>query len=158
MKLLSIIALVFSLSILVGCEKDESSSSTKTKTELITSKPWKYNDAKIDTDNNGTGDVALPAGFVEACQIDNTITFSTGGAGTIDEGATKCDVTDPQSIPFTWMFTSNETIITFSSAVFAGIGGDFKLVSLTETELVISQTVTIPPSPFPLSIIASFKH
>lgn len=159
MKALSFFALVFSITIFSGCQKDESTSNTpKTKTELITSKAWKYNDAKIDTDNNGTGDLALPAGFVESCQTDNTITFTTNGSGSIDEGATKCDAGDPQSIPFTWSFTNNETNINFSSAVFAGIGGDFKLVSLTETDLVISQSLTIPPSPFPLTIVATFKH
>lgn len=158
MKALSIL-LVALVTVLGSCQKEDSSGSTsKTKTELITSSAWKYNDAKIDTDNNGTGDVALPAGFIESCQTDNTITFTSAGAGTVDEGATKCDSGDPQSIPFTWNFTNNEGSINFSSAVFAGIGGDFKIISLTETQLVISQTVTIPPSPIALTIVASFKH
>lgn len=143
-----------------GCQKDDSSPSTpKTKTELITSSSWKYNDAKIDTDNNGTGDQAIPAGFIESCQTDNKITFSSNGSGNVDEGPTKCDAADPQTFPFTWSFTSNETMINFSSALFAGIGGDFKVVSLTETELVISQQVSILPPPLPaVSVIATFKH
>jgi hypothetical protein len=160
MKALSLFAFLFSLLVLGGCQKDDSSGSTpKTKTELITSSSWKYNDAKIDADNNGTGDQPIPAGFVEACQLDNTITFTSNGSGSIDEGPTKCDAADPQSLPFTWSFTSNETIINFSSAVFAGIGGDFKIVSLTETELIISQQVSVLPPPLPaVTVIASFKH
>lgn len=161
MKALSFVVLA-SVLVLGSCQKDDSTNNTpKTKTELLTSASWKYNDAKIDTDNNGTGDIALPAGFIEPCQTDNVITFSTGaggGTGTVDEGPTKCDNTDPQSIPFTWSFTSNETMINFSSAVFAGIGGDFKIISLTATELIISQQVTIPPSPIAISIVATFKH
>lgn len=158
MKAFSVVV-VASMLVMTSCQKDESTNNTpKTKTELITSASWKYNDAKIDTDNNGTGDVALPAGFIESCQTDNVIIFAAGGTGTVDEGAFKCDPADPQSIPFTWSFTSNETMINFSSAVFAGIGGDFKIISLTETELKISQQVTIPPSPIALSIVATFKH
>ena len=138
MKALSFVVLA-SVLVFGSCQKDDSTNnSPKTKTELITSSSWKFNDAKIDTDNNGTGDLALPAGFIEACQKDNVITFSTGGKGTVDEGPTKCDAADPQSIPFTWSFTSNETMINFSSAVVAGIGGDFKVVSLTETDQMVS--------------------
>jgi hypothetical protein len=160
MKVLSFFAFL-SLVVLGSCQKDDDGTpapSPKTKQELIASSAWKYNDAKIDTDNNGTGDVALPAGVVEACQTDNTILFTTNGAGTIDEGATKCDNADPQSIPFTWSFSSNETVINFSSAIFAGVGGDFKIISLTETELVLSKQLTVPQIPLPLTVVASFKH
>lgn len=160
MKALSIPVILFSLVTLGSCQKDDDATpSPKTKTELITSSAWKYNDAKIDTDNNGVGDQAIPANFIEACQTDNTITFSSNGSGNIDEGPTKCDAADPQSLPFTWSFASNETMINFSSALFAGIGGDFKVVSLTETELIISQSVSILPPPLPaVSVIATFKH
>lgn len=158
MKALSFLALLSTLSILSSCQKEDDETPAKTKSELIVSSSWKYNDAKIDIDNNGTGDQSLPAGFVETCQTDNAIIFATNGTGNVDEGATKCDAADPQTIPFTWSFTGNETMINFSSAIFAGFGGDFKIISLTETELILSQQITIPPSPLPISIIASFKH
>ena len=115
MKVLSLVSFLSAVLILGSCQKDDSTDpAPKTKTELITLKAWKYNDAKIDTDNNGTGDQPIPAGVLEACQTDNNITFVVGGSGTIDEGPTKCDATDPQSVPFTWSFTSNETMINFS--------------------------------------------
>ena len=160
MKVLSLLSFLSAVLILGSCQKDDSNDpTTKTKTELITLKAWKYNDAKIDADNNGTGDQAIPAGVIEACQTYNNITFATSGSGTIDEGPTKCDAGDPQSIPFTWSFKSNETIINFSSPLFAGFGGDFKIISLTETELIISQQVSVLPPPLPaVSVIASFKH
>ena len=159
MKSVSVFVFIASsLMIFSSCQKDDDKPSAKTKTELITSLSWKYNDAKIDLDNNGTGDQPIPAGFIEACQTDNKITFTSNGTGTIDEGPKKCDDADPQTLPFTWSFTNNETMINFSSALFAGIGGDFKVITLTETDLVISQQVTIPPSPIALAIVASFKH
>ena len=160
MKVLSLLSILSAVLILGSCQKDDSTDSIpKSKTELITLKAWKYNDAKIDTDNNGTGDQAIPAGVIESCQSDNNITFATSGTGTVDEGPTKCDAADPQSSPFTWSFTSNETMISFSSPLFSGFGGDFKIISLTESELVISQLVSVLPPPLPsVTIIASFKH
>jgi hypothetical protein len=159
MKALSIVAF-FSLIILGSCQKEDSGggNTPKTKTELLSTTSWKYNDAKIDTDNNGTGDIALPVGLVESCQTDNTITFASNGSGTVDEGGSKCDAADPQSIPFTWNFTSNESVINFSSAVFVGVGGDFKIISLTETELVLSKSITVPTIPLPITVVVSFKH
>jgi hypothetical protein len=157
MKVLSILAL-FSIMLFGSCQKDEGGTTPKTKQELISSSAWKYNDAKIDSDNNGTGDVALPAGLVEPCQTDNTLVFTSNGTGTLDEGPTKCDAGDPQSVPFTWSFGSNETVINFSSVVFAGVGGDFKIISLTETELVLSKQLTVPPVPLPVTVVVSFKH
>jgi hypothetical protein len=158
MRALSLVTILSAVLILGSCQKDDSADIPKTKTELLTSATWKYNDAKIDTDNNGTGDVALPAGAVEACTTDNTIAFTSNGNGTIDEGPTKCDAVDPQTIPFTWNFTTNETAINFSSAVFAGFGGEFKLISLTETELVLSKQLNIPQIPLPVTVVVSFKH
>lgn len=160
MKVLSLFTILSSLLFLGSCQKEGSSNNTtpKTKTELVSSSTWKYNDAKIDSDNNGTGDLALPAGVVEACQTDNTIVFTKTGTGTIDEGPTKCDPLDPQTIPFTWTFSSNETVINFSSAFFAGVGGDFKIISLTETELILSKTITVPPVPIPFTVVILFKH
>ena len=158
MKVLSFFALL-SLIVLGSCQKDDDDTpSPKTKTELIASSAWKYNEAKIDSDNNGTGDVALPAGVIEACQTDNTIVFANNGTGTVNEGPTKCDATDPSSVPFTWNLGSNESVINFSSAVFAGVGGDFKIISLTETELVLSKQLTVPQVPFPVTVVVSFKH
>lgn len=158
MKVLSFLAFL-SLVMLGSCQKEDSGGDTpKTKTDLMVSSAWKYNDAKIDSDNNGTGDVALPAGVVESCQTDNTIVFDKNGSGTVNEGPTKCNATDPQTIPFTWNFGSGESVINFSSAVFAGVGGDFKIVSLTETELILSKQISMPPIPLPLTVVVSFKH
>ena len=145
----------------ISCQKDDSGSgtTTKTKTELIASSSWKYNDAQIDSDNNGTGDLPLPTGIVEACQTDNVIVFTANGSGSVDEGPTKCSPGDPQTIPFTWNFSSNETILNFSSAVFAGVGGDFKIISLTDTQLVLSKQISLTvPLPVQVTVIITFKH
>lgn len=161
MKILSFLSVICAVVILSSCQKDDSAAPPppKTKTELISASVWKYNDAKIDIDNNGTGDQAIPPGVVEACTTDNTIQFTSNGNGTVNEGPTKCDPADPQTFPFTWNFTSNETILNFSSSLFAGVGGDFKIISLTDTELILSKQLPVPPPiPSPVTVIIIFKH
>ena len=153
--------LLMNIVLFTSCEKsndDDDNNQQKTKTELISASAWKYDNAKIDVDNNGTGDMDLPAGVIQPCQTDNTLTFAANGSGTIDEGLSKCNTGDPQTNLFTWSFTSNETVLNFSAAFFAGIGGgDFKILALTETELKLSKVVTAG-LPTPVTVIVSFKH
>lgn len=159
MKHISAPLLVISfILILSGCQKSSSGDGTKTNQEKLTASSWKYENAKIDVDNNGTGDTNIPAGLLQPCQTDNILTFSTNTTGTIDEGQLKCNAGDPQSLPFTYSLTNNETVINFSTAIFAGVGGDFKIITLTDTELALSKPLVIPPSTTPLTVIVYFKH
>ena len=153
--------ILLSAVIFTGCEKDnddDNNNQPKTKTELISASVWKFDNAKIDADNNGIGDLDLPAGIITDCQKDNTLSFNANGSGVMDEGATKCDAADPQTTNFTWNFNGTETQVNFTAAIFTGFGGDFKLISLTETELKLSKAVTVPGAPTPVTVIASFKH
>jgi hypothetical protein len=144
-----------------GCQKstsEDDNDQTTPKQEQLMASSWKYESAKIDADNNGTGDTGIPAGALQPCQTDNILTFSSTTEGTIDEGGVKCATTDPQSNPFTYTLTNNETVINFSAAIFAGVGGDFKIITLSDTQLALSKSLTIPPSPVPITVIAYFKH
>src|SRR5712675_410732 len=101
----------FSLFLLLGlallssnCKKSGSGTSNTT---LISSSAWVYDTGGIDADNNGTIDSPFPAGFLKSCELDNLITFKVDGNGVIDEGATKCNSTDPQTTNFVWSFKSN---------------------------------------------------
>ena len=136
-----------------NCKKDK--TTPKTKTELVSSSSWKYESAGIDADNNGTGETPMPPGILLNCQTDNVLVFMPNGTGTVDEGSTKCNAGDPQIIPFTWSFTNSETVINFSAVVFAGVGGDFKIITLTETQLVLSKQLTVP---IPITVVVTFKH
>jgi hypothetical protein len=136
-NLCGIFAFVICLA-LIACHKSDKKPSN---TSLVTSTTWKYSDAGIDQDNNGTKDFSLPPGTLQSCDLDNTITFKSDGTGVVDEGATKCDAADPQTIPFTWNFTNNETTINFSTAVIAGIGGEAKIIELSSNKLTLSKQV-----------------
>jgi hypothetical protein len=122
-----------------ACKKG--GGGAKTKTELITQSSWKYDNASLDLDRNGTPDSPLPPGFLEPCDTDNTITFKSDGSGVADEGASKCDPAAPQSSPFTWTFKDNEQTIAFSNIDFAGLSGDVKVVTLNDTKLELHKEV-----------------
>jgi lipocalin-like protein len=121
-----------------ACKKGD---NDKTNTEKISLAAWKYDKAEIDINKDGTGDLPVPDSQIEPCEKDNLITFKADGTGTIDEGATKCDQSDPQSMPFTWTFKTNETVINFPTAIVAGVDGDVTLVSLSETAMVLKKEV-----------------
>ena len=142
----------------IGCSKTSDKDDAPTKTALITASTWKYSEAGADNDGNGTIDIAFPASVLDACATDNTITFKSDKTGTIDEGARKCNTTDPQSSPFTWSLNAEETQINFSTAVFAGIGGDAKIIELTATNLTLAKTLTIPNFPFPVPVVLKMVH
>lgn len=137
------------------CKK---SDNTNTKSTLLKIAAWKYKDAGLDIDNNGTTDSPLPSGTLQACDIDNTLTFKTDTTGLVDEGATKCTATNPQSAIFTYKYNTSSNVITFSTAVFAGISGDTKVLELTATQMRLSQAVTVTGIPTPLTVIVTLVH
>ncbi|MBS1920258.1 MAG: lipocalin family protein [Bacteroidetes bacterium] len=119
-----------------ACKKSSSSSTpSKTKTDLLTQASWKFSTATV-----GGADVSS---LLQSCQKDNILTFQSNGNGSLDEGPTKCNSGDPQTNPFTWTFQSSETMIHVSAVLFTGGSSDFTLVSLTETQLVLSQNITL---------------
>ncbi|MGN6164222.1 MAG: hypothetical protein ACTHOF_06765 [Flavisolibacter sp.] len=141
----------------LSCKKDDSSSDKQTKTDLITSGSWKYESGGADIDKNGSIDVDLEStGQIPACLLDNSATFNANGTGINDEGATKCDNSLPQTTTFTWAFVNNETAINIAGSAFAGISGQFKVVTLTDTKFTISKDTTV--SSFPATLIVNLKH
>ena len=138
MKRLNLVVFgALSMSLLfAACSKSDSNNTSKTKTQLITQASWKFSTATV----NGTDVSSL----INSCQKDNVLTFSsTGGTGTLDEGPTKCNTGDPQTQNFTWSFTNNEGTLHVSQVFFTGGSSDFTIVSLTDTQLVVSQMVNV---------------
>lgn len=134
-----------------GCKK----SKSKTKTELLTQSAWKYDNAGLDADRNGTVDAPVPPGFIQACDTDNTITFNSNGTGIVDEGGTKCNGGSPQTAPFTWSFKNDEQVITFSNAVFGGLNGDVTVKTINENQLELHKEVNVG---MVVNVIVFLKH
>jgi len=142
-----LLSILFSSTVLISCKKDDDPDE-KTNTELITAGTWRFGAAFI-----GTADVSSG---LQTCQKDNTMVFAAAGTGTLDEGPTKCNSADPQTVPFTWSFSSNETILNVSATLFTGGSNTFNVVTINESQLVLSQTVTI--SGTPQNVTVTFLH
>ena len=114
MRILTISVIVFFCYVINACRKED--PITKSRTELLTQKPWKFHDAGFDGDRNGTVDQQDP--YIEDCDKDNLATFHADGTGIGDEGTTKCDPASPQTAPFTWSFSNGEKNITIKGQTF----------------------------------------
>lgn len=151
-KVLSFASLgLLSLSLVfVSCSKDDDDNNPapKTKTQLITQNYWKFSTATV-----GGFDVSIA---LQACQKDNFISFYPNGTGTLDEGPAKCNALDPQSNPFNWNFQNGETQLFISATLFTGGNTLFNLVTLSETQLVVSQNITVGGSQ--QNAVVTFVH
>ena len=130
-----------------ACKK--SSVHVKTNTELLTQSSWKFSSATV----NG----ADASSYLQACQKDNVYTFAAAGTGNADEGPTKCNSGDPQTVAFTWNFATNETILHASTLFFSGGSNDFNIVTLSQTQLVVSFPYSPPVGPS-LQMVVTFIH
>jgi hypothetical protein len=125
-----------------GCSKDSNDApAPKTKTELLTTGTWKYE--KIDP--------ALAESYI-TCFKDNIITFTADGKGTCPDTGVQCN---PVTGNFNWNFTDSETKIHLDATLIPAGSQDFTIVTLTETTLALSQTIT---SPVTATITITFKH
>jgi len=137
------------LVIAVSCKKSSPDKpADKTKTELITQSTWKFDNAKVA----GTDISSL----LDDCDKDNTVTFSSNGSGIVDEGTSKCDPTDPQTVDFSWNFNNNETTLYASAPLFPGGNGNFTIVSITDTQLILSQDIDL--SGMMQNAVITLKH
>ncbi|HRE50978.1 MAG TPA: hypothetical protein PK339_06145 [Flavitalea sp.] len=151
----------YSLLILVGlsafvfasCKKDKDAD----KVQLLTVSVWKYDTAAIDQNNDGVMDQPIPSEIIGDCAKDNTISFAADGSGISDEGALKCDEEDPQTTPFTWTLGEGQSSLILDGNLFAGIDGEFKLITLTNSRMELSKMVDIIPG-VSVNVILRLKH
>ena len=145
----------FSVLLLTQCKK---SKTDTTKSKLLISGSWKYKEGGLDLDNNGSGETPFPPGTLQACDLDNTVTFKTDTSGVLDEGATKCDVTYPQTSTFKYTYNTSTNILNFSTAIFAGISGDVKVLDISSTQLKLSKGVTVTGLPTAVTVVVTLAH
>lgn len=111
MKKLRILAiLAVAVAVFSSCEeKDEKPS----KTGLITGKFWILEAATVDPGLplNGTIVTNLYP-QLPTCYKDNTMKLEKNGTTTFEEGASKCQLSDDQTTLGTWVFNTDETVVT----------------------------------------------
>ena len=136
-----------------SCKKDSNSSTSKT--DQITSADWKYDNGGIGDANGNIIINFSTIGTIPTCSLDNTIHFSSNGTGSVSEGANVCSGA-PATTSFTWNFSSNETVLNLSGGAVAGIGGSFKIKTLSSTQLSLLKDTTYMGSS--ATVIVDLKH
>jgi len=119
LRILPVIALI----IFSGCKKDD----PLTPVQLLSGtnsngKSWQLIDQTLDGTSTAVG----------TCNADDITTFFPSLDYTFEEGASKCDSGDPQTLSGTWVLDQNDThlLITIGTDVI-----DYEVVSLTESTL-----------------------
>ena len=134
-------ALVFLLILWVACKKSSSSTnSPSARMNFVTQSSWKFDTAGIDLDRNGTIDIGDTT--ILSCYKDNTYLFNKDSTGTADEGATKCNSTDPQTYPFTWSF-GNSNQSTIQSSADPRLASGINIYSVNDSKFVLYKDTTV---------------
>jgi len=149
---LKILTFILLLITTVSCSKSDSPApvAPKSKTILLTQTAWKVQTVGLDANKDGVAESDVTS-LITACKLDNTYTFKTDGSGTMDEGAAKCNGTDPQTQAFTWVFKSTETIL---SGTFSFTNSDASILTLNDTNLIVAYDDSGSGS----HLIATLKH
>lgn len=139
------IAVLFLFSLIVSsCKKK---NDQKSKTTLLTQKEWLI--SKFEEKLNTSAYVDDFPNWTD-CDKDDKYVFNTNNIVEVNEGATKCNTSDPQIISTSaWAFTVNETKITMN-------GDTYTIDQLDETTLVISGSLTVGTDTYYQRV--SFRH
>ncbi|HNP07335.1 MAG TPA: DUF5004 domain-containing protein [Cyclobacteriaceae bacterium] len=122
-KLILALALVLTITLISSCSKDD--DPILSRLELLTQKPWKLKSTTI---------VGIGTSPPESYSADDIHTFNTDGTYVFDEGPTKEDSSDPQTVNGKWEFAEAETIIKLS---YGGLTLNQEIVELTSTTLKV---------------------
>lgn len=122
---------VFSAAIFFACSKDDE----KTKTEMLTSGSWRMSAATVSPALQGITDLYS---LLPSCTKDDFTTFNANGTKVDDEGATKCDPDDPQTVNGTWEFAENETKLIMDKNTAYEM--TLTIISLSESQATFSVT------------------
>ena len=116
-----------------SCGKDDDDDKGPSKSALLANKNWMII-GLTETKSNGTGTIDTYS-TLKNCVKDNILRFTPDNKFSVTEGATKCDISDPQEmINGTWALTDDGTRIT---GVAKGYGAEIELVELTNSKLIV---------------------
>lgn len=116
------LAFVGSTLFFTNCKKNEKDpeptptptpAPAPTNTEKLTGKNFKLTASTVEPSIGGISDLYLQ---MSDCQKDDILRFDTPNIFKDDEGPTKCATNDPQTTTGTWVWNTDETILTTSTS------------------------------------------
>lgn len=131
--LITMVTMVFS-----ACNESTSpSGGGGTKTEMLVGKNWKPVSIVMEPGININGVVVTDwYAQMDACEKDGTTKYLSNGSYTDDEGPSKCDPADPQTVTGVWVWNPTETVLTQTEA--GGSPISINVVSVSAATLVQS--------------------
>jgi Lipocalin-like domain len=130
-----------------GCKKDEETPTPtptpSSKKSILIDKSWKLTAFTVDPAYNygGTGPMTNLIGYIAPCELNDITLYTTTNTYTIDEGATKCSASNPQTKESgSWAFNSGETALTRTPT--GGIAKEYPITALSETTLSLTESLT----------------
>lgn len=158
MKKAILVASVFMALATVGCDKNDDDDAPVTAAQIITSASWNIDTIAFDMNKDGTIDAPVTGGGLGPCELDNTLTFNSDSTGVFDEGASKCDTADPQSINFTWQLKGNDSILNINGNLPGELKGDIRILTLSNNSFILSKNLTSTfPVPYDFNLIVSLQ-
>jgi len=136
-----------------SCSKNNSNSNYNAQVTLLTKSTWKFDTAGVDLDKNGVID--QEDNSLEPCFKDNTYVFNKDSTVVMDEGATKCDVSDPQTSSYSWTLTNGNPAV-LKSDVDPILAEGLKVFALTDTKLTVYKDTSFMGVSF--WYVLSLKH
>lgn len=114
--------------VLFSCKKDEKSKSDL----LVDGGCWKHTKSEFFDSSSSTWENSP----IDSCDLDDCLTLNVGGTITLDEGAFKCDPTDPQTSSGTWSLSTDETTLTLVDNAFP-IPVASKIIELSADKMIL---------------------
>lgn len=118
-----------------ACDKDDDKSN---KDYLIAKSCWSLSKAETQNIDSTWTDVT---GFLfKACDLDNCMNFKTDGKFIVDEGATKCTPTAPQTNnQGTWSMTPDEKQVVLIDQ--NNVTTTYKIESISSAQFVVTTEI-----------------
>jgi hypothetical protein len=133
----NITAALLLLTVFASCSKDDT-TAPKTVKDILVDGVWTNVQYGEDLNGNAKPD-AGEFETTDACEADDLFDFVDNGTLNIDDGPKKCDPFYPTSESYNWSLGNNDKDLILSHAGY-GFTSTFKIVSLSNSELVISYT------------------
>ncbi|RAK63994.1 lipocalin family protein [Hymenobacter edaphi] len=140
MKRISLLAAVAVACVFTACKKDE--EKPKSTSELLMAKSWKIT---AYTEQVGSAAATDEYASADACLKDNIYKFEASNKFTTDEGTTKCDPTDPQSVSGNWALTNSDktlTAVAVDQATFTSFELTGSIDEISASKFVLSESET----------------
>lgn len=103
--------LSFAVVVLLSVSSCKKSNNSKSRTELLTQKAWIISNSEIGSGENWATEEEFASW--ETCQKDDAIIFKTDKTIEVNQGASKCEEDEPQTLnEGSWDFADDETKLT----------------------------------------------